>query len=62
VSWPDIQQRLAGDVTGGRRDDLRDAGASIVKGEGVGVEDIVIDNNRAVSTVAHGVMSWLGWL
>jgi hypothetical protein len=62
VSLPDIQRRLASDVTSGRHDDLRDAAASIAEGEGVGVEDIVINNDRAVRTVAHEVMSWLGWL
>jgi hypothetical protein len=45
----------------GRRDDLRDA-ASIAADEGVGVEDIVVKNDRPVGTVAREVMSWLGWL
>jgi len=30
--------------------------------KGVGVEDIVINNDREVRTAAHEVMSWLGWL
>jgi hypothetical protein len=62
VSMPDIERRLASDVTSGRRDDLRDAAASVASGEGVGVEDLVIDNDRAVGIVAREVMSWLGWL
>jgi len=62
VSLQDIERRLAGDVTSGRGDDLRDAAASIAAGEGAGVEDIVISNDRDVRTVAHEVMSWLGWL
>ena len=62
VSLQDIERRLARDVTSGRRDDLRDAASSVAVGEGVGVEDIVISNDRAVGTVAHEVMSWLGWL
>jgi adenylylsulfate kinase len=62
VSWPDIERRLTSDVTSGRRDDLRDAAASIAEGEGVGVEDIVISNDRPVGTVAREVMAWLGWL
>jgi hypothetical protein len=37
VPWPDIEQRLASDVTSGRRDDLRDAASSEAEGEGVGV-------------------------
>jgi len=62
VPWPDIEQRLASDVTSGRRDDLRDAASSIAEGEGVGVEDIVVSNDRPVGIVAREVMSWLGWL
>ena len=62
VSWPAIEQRLASDVTSGRRDDLRDAAASVAEGEGVGVEDIVISNDRPVAAVAREVMAWLGWL
>lgn len=62
VPLPDIERRLASDVTSGRQDDLRDAAASIAAGEGVGVEDIVISNDRAVRTVAREVVSWLGWL
>jgi hypothetical protein len=62
VPWPDIEQRLASDVTSGRRDDLRDAASSVAEGEGVGVEDIVVGNDRPVGIVAREVMSWLGWL
>jgi hypothetical protein len=62
VPWPDIEHRLASDVTSGRRDDLRDAAASVAEGEGVGVEDIVVSNDRPVGIVAREVMSWLGWL
>lgn len=62
VPLQDIERRLAGDVTSGRRDDLRDAASSIAAGEGVGVEDIVVKNDRPVGVVAREVMSWLGWL
>jgi hypothetical protein len=58
----DIEQRLAADVTSGRRDDLRDAAASIAASEGVGVEDLVVKNDRPVSEIAREVMAWLGWL
>ena len=47
VPLPEIEQRLAGDVTSGRRDDLRAAAASIAAAEGTGVEDMVISNDRA---------------
>jgi hypothetical protein len=62
VSLQDVERRLTLDVTSGRGDDLRDAAASIAAGEGDGVEDIVINNDREVRTVAHEVMPWLRWL
>jgi len=57
-----IERRLAFDVTSGRRDDLRDAAESLAASEGVGIEDLVIENDRPVHVIAHAVMSWLGWL
>jgi chloramphenicol 3-O-phosphotransferase len=62
VPLPDIQQRLAGDVTSGRRDDVRETAALIAKAEGVGVEDVTIKNDRPVGIVARDVMTFLGWL
>jgi adenylylsulfate kinase len=56
-----IEQRLAAEVTSGRRDDLREAMSSIAVGEGVGVEDVTVDNDRPVGLVAREVMTWLGW-
>jgi adenylylsulfate kinase len=58
---PDIERRLAGDVTSGRRDDLRAATASIAAAEGAGVEDMVIGNDRPVGVVARDVLTFLGW-
>ena len=58
----DIEQRLAADVTSGRRDDLREAAAAIAAGEGAGAEDLVIANDRPVGIVAREVMSFLEWL
>jgi hypothetical protein len=57
----DIERRLAGDVTSGRRDDLRAATASIAAAEGAGVEDVVIGNDRPVGVVARDVLTFLGW-
>jgi adenylylsulfate kinase-like enzyme len=57
-----IEERLAADLTSGRRDDLREAAASLSEDEGAGVEDVVIANDRPVGAVAHEVMAWLGWL
>ncbi len=62
VPLPDIEQRLAGDVTSGRRDDLREAAASIAATEGAGVEDVTITNDRPIGIVARDVMTFLGWL
>ena len=41
-------RRLAGDVTSGRRDDLREAAASIANNEGAGLEDVTISNDRPI--------------
>jgi hypothetical protein len=62
VQLPEIERRLAGDVTSGRRDDLRAAAASIAAAEGTGVEDVVISNDRPIGVVARDVMTFLGWL
>ncbi|HYJ68134.1 MAG TPA: hypothetical protein VEX15_10800 [Nocardioidaceae bacterium] len=62
VPWPEIERRLSSDVTSGRGDDLRDAAASIAVEEGTGLEDLVVNNDRPVGTVAREVMIWLGWL
>lgn len=62
VPLPEIERRLASDVTTERRDNLREAAASIAASEGVGVEDMVVTNDRSVAVVARDVMTWLGWL
>ena len=61
VSLAAIEQRLAGDVTAGRRDDLGVAAASIATAEGAGFEDITISNDRPVAVVAREIMTFLGW-
>jgi hypothetical protein len=43
----DIEQRLASDVTSGRRDDLRETASSIAIAQGAGVEDVTIRNRRS---------------
>jgi hypothetical protein len=57
-----IEQRLASDVTSGRRDDLREAAASIATAEGAGLADVTVSNDRPISVVAREVMTFLGWL
>ena len=56
-----IEQRLASDVTSGRRDDLREAAASIASETGVGLEDLTISNDRPIANVAEDVLTFLGW-
>ena len=56
-----IRQRLASDPTAGRADDLREAEAQLAGSEGVGVEDLVVANDRPIATVTGEIMSWLGW-
>jgi energy-coupling factor transporter ATP-binding protein EcfA2 len=62
VPLPDIEKRLAADVTTERQEDLREAGGQIAAGEGVGLEDAMVANDRPVAVVARQVMSWLGWV
>jgi hypothetical protein len=61
VRLSDIEQRLAGDVTTGRRDDLREAAASLAVAEGTGVEDVAIKNDAPIGVVARQVMKFVGW-
>jgi hypothetical protein len=61
VPLGDIERRLASDVTSGRRDDLREAAASLAAGDGTGVEDVVIGNDRPVGVVARELLTFLGW-
>ena len=59
---PDIEQRLATDVTTERQEELREAARQIAAGEGAGIEDVALANDRPVGTVAQQVMTWLGWV
>jgi adenylylsulfate kinase-like enzyme len=59
---PDIEQRLAADVTTERQEELREAARQIAAGEGVGIEDVVLANDRPVGIVAQQVVTWLGWV
>jgi len=45
-----------------RPSELRVAARQIAAGEGVGVEDVVLANDRPVGIVAQQVMTWLGWV
>jgi adenylylsulfate kinase-like enzyme len=56
-----IEQRLASDVTSGRRDDLLKAAGQVSTAEGAGLEDLTVANDRAVGVVAQEIMTFLGW-
>jgi adenylylsulfate kinase-like enzyme len=56
-----IEQRLASDVTSGRRDDLREAATQIATAEGPGLADLTIVNDRPVAVVAQEILTFLGW-
>lgn len=61
VSLPEIEERLAADVTTERREELQEAARQIAAGEGVGLEDLMLANDRPVADVAQQIMTWLGW-
>jgi hypothetical protein len=56
-----IEQRMASDVTSGRRDDLREAAEQIATAEGVGLEHVTIANDRPVDFIAQEIVTFLAW-
>ena len=56
-----IRQRLASDPTAERADNAWAAEAQLAASEGVGVEDLVVANDRPIAAVTGEIMSWLGW-
>jgi hypothetical protein len=56
-----IEQRMASDVTSGRRDDLREAAEQIATAEGVGLEHVTIVNDRPVDFIAQEIVTFLAW-
>jgi hypothetical protein len=61
VPFQELRQRLAPDVTSGRQDDLRNAEVQLAESQGVGLEDLVMANDRPIGTVAREIIGWLGW-
>lgn len=61
VPLAEIEQRLAANVTTERQQELREAAQQLAAGEGVGVEDVVVANDRPVGVVAQQIVTWLGW-
>jgi adenylylsulfate kinase-like enzyme len=56
-----IEQRLASDVTSGRRDDLAEAAGQVATAQGAGLEDVTVLNDRPVGVVAQEIMTFLDW-
>jgi hypothetical protein len=61
VALEQISQRLAPDVTSGRRDDLLAAAESLAAGEGTGLEELVISNDQPITVAAEQILAFLGW-
>jgi hypothetical protein len=62
VPFPEIERRLAPDITTARQDDLRDAKAWLTTGHGVGLGDLSVQNDRPVRAVASDILHRLGWM
>ena len=61
VPLEEIEKRLRSDVTTGRQDDLREARAWVAASKGVGIEDLMVSNDRPIRQVAVEILDWLGW-
>lgn len=57
-----VVERLSGNPTSGRQDDLEVARRSLADGSGSSVGDLVVDGTQPVSAVAAEILGWLGWL
>jgi len=61
VPIAEIGRRLATDVTTERQADLQVAVESVATGEGTGLEDLLLSNDRPVQVIAQEVLAFLGW-
>jgi hypothetical protein len=57
-----VERRLGDNPTTGRAGDLVVAREAFAAGEGEGLEDLVVDNDRPIAHVASEIVDWLGWL
>jgi hypothetical protein len=57
----DIQRRLAADVTTERQLELQESARQIARGDGAGIEDLLLANDGPVSVIGQQIMTWLGW-
>ena len=62
VPFSEIERRLAPDITVARQEDLRDAKASLTAGDGAGLGDLSVPNDRPVRAVASDILHRLGWM
>ena len=62
VSLDEIRRRAAGDQTTGRAADLERTEAWLAAGDGIGLEDLAVANDRPINDVASEIIDWLGWL
>ena len=62
LTYPEIENRLAGAVTTGRQIDLRQTEEWMREDFGAGIGDLVLVNDRPVQTVAREILKWLGWI
>jgi hypothetical protein len=61
VPLDEIERRLGSDITAARGDDLEDAGAWVAAGEGTGLGDHAVVNDRPLREVADEIIELLGW-
>jgi hypothetical protein len=61
VPFSEIERRLAPDITAARQEDLRDAKAWLAAGDGVGLGDLSVPNDRPVRAVASDILRRLEW-
>jgi hypothetical protein len=61
VDYSTIQERCATDPTSARANDLRWTRRWIEGDTGVGVEDLIVTNDRPVREVATDIVGQLGW-
>ena len=62
VPYSEIQIRLGPNVTAGRQRDLRNAESWIAASLGVGIEDLTVNNDRAIRDTTLEVGERMGWL
>jgi hypothetical protein len=57
-----IADRLSGNPTSGRQNDLAEARRAAAAGRGASIGDLAVASDRPVAEVADEILAWLGWL